>query len=325
MPRKPSENRAAILADVAEMYFVEGLNQAQIAKRIGVTRSMVSRMLTEARHKNIVKIKIERRFNFDAKSQNELIQRFELEQAAVFIGYVEDHSRYLSRVGAVAAEVIKPYLRPGIVLGTAWGTTLDAAIHALDVQHAIDIKVVQLVGALGGRNLEYDSHGVVRQLVNKLGGEGYYLNVPYIVDKAETVDSLIQAQGVNETMELMKQCDVGLFGIGSTELDYSTFYSEGYLILDDMRGLAQYGAVGNVCGLFFDKDGQATAREFQSRSFTIHKRDLLNIPVRIGVAGGPGKINAILGALRGKYINVLVTDEFTAAEVLRAEKAKSKQ
>ena len=82
--------------------------------------------------------------------------------------------------------------------------------------------------------------------MEKLGGEGYYLNVPYIVDKAETVDSLIQAHSVNETMELMKQCDVGLFGIGSTELDYSTFYSEGYLILDDMRGLAQHGAVGSL-------------------------------------------------------------------------------
>lgn len=317
MARKPSENRDAILADVAEMYFVEELTQAQIAKRVGVTRSMVSRMLTEARQKNIVNIKVERRFNFDESVQNELIDRFGLKQAAVFIGYVDDHARYLSRVGAVAAEVIKPYLLPGIVLGTAWGTTLDAAIHALEVPHALGIKIVQLVGALGGRNLEYDSHGVVRQLVEKLGGEGYYLNVPYIVDKAETVDSLIQAQGVNETMELMTQCDVGLFGVGSTELDYSTFYSEGYLILDDMRGLAHYGAVGNVCGLFFDQEGMPTAREFQSRSFTIRRRDLLDIPIRIGVAGGPGKIKAILGALRGKYINVLVTDEYTAAEVLR--------
>jgi DNA-binding transcriptional regulator LsrR (DeoR family) len=318
MARKTSENRAAILADVAEMYFIEELTQAEIAKRVGVTRSMVSRMLTEARQKNIVKIKIERRFNFDENLQNALVEHFGLKRAAVFVGYVDDHARYLSRVGVVAAEVIKPHLRPGIVLGTAWGTTLDAAIHALDVPHTIDIKVVQLVGALGGRNLEYDSHGVVRQLVEKLGGEGYYLNVPYIVDKAETVVSLIQAQGVNETMELMKQCDVGLFGVGSTELDYSTFYSEGYLILDDMRGLAQYGAVGNVCGLFFDQDGKPTAREFQSRSFTIRRRDLLDIPIRIGVAGGPGKIKAILGALRGKYINVLVTDEYTAAEVLRA-------
>jgi DNA-binding transcriptional regulator LsrR (DeoR family) len=317
MARKPSENRAVILADVAEMYFLEGLTQAEIAKRVGVTRSMVSRMLTEAREKKIIKIKIERRFNFETQMQSQLVDLFGLEQAAVFIGYVDDHARYISRLGAVAAEEIKPFFQPGIVIGTAWGTTLDATINALEIKHPLDVKVVQLVGALGGRNLEYDSHGVVRRLVEKLGGEGYYLNVPYIVDKAETIDSLTQVQGLNETMELMKLCDVALLGIGSTELDYSTFYSGGYLILDDMRGLAQYGAVGNVGGLFFDKVGDSTAREFQSRSFTIRKRDLLNIPIRIGVAGGPGKIRAILGALRGKYINVLVTDEFTASEVLR--------
>ncbi len=320
MTRKLPANRIDLLADVAEMYFLAGLTQAEISEKVGVTRSMVSRMLTEARQQGIVKINIERRFTYHTKLQNELIQQFGLKNAVVFIGGSENYERYLARLGFVASGTIKPYLLPGIVLGTAWGTALGSTINALEIEDPIQIKIVQLAGALGGRNLEFDGHGVVRRLVNKLGGEGYYLNVPYIVDKAETVDSLMQVQGVSETMELMKQCDVGMFGIGSTELDYSTFYSAGYLIIDEMRGLAKYGAVGNVCGLFFDKDGKPTAREFQSRSFTIRKRDLPNIPIRIGIAGGAGKIKAILGALRGKYINILVTDDFTASEVLRLER-----
>lgn len=321
MSRKPSEDRNNLLADIAEMYFIYGMTQAKIAKKIGVTRSMVSRMLTEARQKEIVKIKIERNYDYSETLQEQLTSTFDLKKSVVFASFVDDYERYLARLGAVAAKTIKPYLKPGIVLGTAWGTALDATIDALDEDPIYDIKIVQLTGALGGRNLEIDGHGVVQKLVQKLGGEGYYLNVPYIVDKPETIKSLMQVQGVQDTMSFMNKCDIGLFGIGSTEIDYATFYSAGYLIRDEIKGLAEIGAVGNVGGLFFDQDGNSTAQEFQQRSFTISKKNLNEIPIRIGIAGGPGKIKAILGALRGKYINLLITDNFTAQEVMRLEKS----
>jgi len=212
-------------------------------------------------------------------------------------------------------------LKDNIVLGTAWGTTLNATINALELESPPkNIKIVQLVGALGEKSLDIDGHELVHDLVNKLGGEGYYLNTPYIVDSPETVEALMGVQSVCETMEMMKECDVGLIGIGSLKLDYSTFFNAGYLVLDEMKGLAVHGAVGNVCGLFFDVNGEPTAREFQQRSLTISRKDLINIPIRIGIAGGSGKIDAILGALRGQYINILVTDDLTASEILRAAK-----
>lgn len=316
MAKKEPQTRDDLLADVAEMYYLDGMTQSEISKKVGVTRSMISRMLTEARQKQIVKISIERDFQFNRSLSSALIERFDLHDATIFVGYVEDNLRYLSRLGSVASKVIQPYLKSGLVLGTAWGTALGSTINSLEVEHPMAIKVVQLVGALRGRNLEIDGHGVVGHLAYKVGGEAHYLNVPYIVDSEETVEALMKVTGVRETMQLMKKCDVGLFGVGSTELDYSTFYSAGYLIGDEIKGLAKSGAVGNVCGLFFDRNGQPTARDFQSRSFTIKKRDLLNIPVRIGIAGGLGKVKAILGALRGNYINVLVTDDQTAAEIL---------
>ena len=144
MARKPAEDRNNFLADVAEMYFLEGLNQSEISKRIGVTRSMVSRMLTEARSKEIVKIQIERRFEYNIPLKSEMIKRFNLEDAVIFTGYVEDSLRYLSRLGAVAAKVIQPYLLSGIILGAAWGTALDATINVFEQQHTQWIKVVQL-------------------------------------------------------------------------------------------------------------------------------------------------------------------------------------
>jgi len=320
MARKPSENRVNVLADVAEMYFLEGLTQAEIAKKVGVTRSMVSRMLTEAREQGIVKIRIERKFKYNSSLQNELIRQFNLKDAVIYNGQPESHDLYLVHLGRVGAKTVNSYLKDDIVVGTAWGTTLNATFKSLEVEPLRNTKIVQLVGAMGERSLEIDGHELVHYLVKKLNGEGYFLNVPYIVDKPETVDSLMSVQSVCETMEMMKECDLGLFGIGSVELDYSTFFNAGYLVLDEMKGLGVHGAVGNVCGLFFDIQGQPTAREFQRRSMTISKRDLIQIPTRIGIAGGSGKIKAILGALRGEYINVLVSDDVTAAAVLHLEK-----
>jgi DNA-binding transcriptional regulator LsrR (DeoR family) len=320
MARKPSENRVNVLADVAEMYFLEGLTQAKIAKKVGVTRSMVSRMLTEAREQGIVKIRIERKFKYNSSLQNELIRRFNLKDAVIYNGQPENYERYLIYLGRVGAKAVSSYLKDDIVVGTAWGTTLNATFKSLEVEPLRNAKIVQLVGAMGERSLEIDGHELVHYLVKKLNGEGYFLNVPYIVDKPETVDSLMSVQSVCETMEMMKECDLGLFGIGSVELDYSTFFNAGYLVLAEMKGLSVHGAVGNVCGLFFDIQGQPTAREFQRRSMTISKRVLMQIPTRIGIAGGSGKIKAILGALRGEYINILVTDDITAAAVLHMEK-----
>jgi len=303
------------------MYYLEGLTQSKIAKKMGVTRSTISRMITDAHKEGIVKIKIQRKFSYNKKLQSEMIQEFDLLDAVIYNGQPESAERYLTHLGAVGALALKPYLKDDIVLGTAWGTTLNATINALEMDSPLrNIKIVQLVGALGEKSLDIDGHELVHDLVDKLGGEGYYLNTPYIVDSPETVEALMGVQSVCETMELMKECDVGLFGIGSLKLDYSTFFNAGYLVLDEMKGLAVHGAVGNVCGLFFDIQGESTAREFQQRSLTISKKDLAGIPTRIGIAGGSGKIDAILGALRGKYINILVTDDNTAREVLRTIK-----
>lgn len=315
--KKLNRERLELLADVAEMYFIGGLNQSAIAKQVGVTRSMVSRMVTEARQQGIVKIKIERPVAFDEGLAQRLIQEFNLLDARVFCSRDEDYDHYLKRLGSVAAEVFKPYIKSNMVLGTAWGTAISAMVDALEIDHPVQAKVVQFVGAVGAANQDFEGHGVVQRLAHKLKCKGYFLNAPYIVDKPETVEALMQNESIKEAMELAKKSDVALLGIGTNDLNYSTYYNAGYLKLQEMQGLISEGAVGNVCSLFFDVNGNSTGLNFEQRSFTIKKADLENIPVRIGMAGGPGKINAILGALRGDYVNIMVTDDYSAREIMK--------
>jgi DNA-binding transcriptional regulator LsrR (DeoR family) len=56
----------------------------------------------------------------------------------------------------------------------------------------------------------------------------------------------------------------------------------------------------------------------RDRVIAFDARRLPQVPIAIGVAGGPGKVGPILGALRGGLLTALVTDVRTAEAVLDA-------
>ena len=81
--KKMARHYANLLADVAEMYYLEGKIQSEIAETVGVTRSMISRMLTEARENGIVEIRIHRPLQSEPELANALKERFGLMDALV--------------------------------------------------------------------------------------------------------------------------------------------------------------------------------------------------------------------------------------------------
>lgn len=313
---KTASDRSNLLADVAELYYLKGLNQTEIANQIGVDRSMVSRMLTEARKQNIVEISVRRPITSDTQLESELIQKYDLLKAFVLVDRGLDYSELLEGLGKAGALVMLDFLSPKMVLGLSWGSAVSAVVEAAEVIEPLDIQIVQLVGAMGAQNSVYDGHGIVQRLANKLGCEGYFINAPFIVDNSEIVEALLENRNIKEAMDLAKSCDVAVLGIGSTDPDYSSFYKAGYVPIEDLNKLRELGMVGDVCGHHFDINGQTSELDFHKRIVTIDTESIRSFPVRIGVAGGSGKFQAVLGALNAGYINVLVTDEIVAKGLL---------
>jgi DNA-binding transcriptional regulator LsrR (DeoR family) len=322
MEKKTFQDRASLLADVAEMYYLEEKNQAAIAKTIGVTRSMVSRMLTEARESGIVEIRIQRPLQSDSELESELKEKFGLKDVFVVVTSHRNGERLTRTLGNAGAQMLARFLAPQKILGLAWGTSISATVDAFETKESMPLKVVQLVGAMGARNMEYDGHDLVARITEKLGGEAYYLNAPYLCQSAEMAKSLLETKSVRETISVGKKTDIALLGVGTTSPDYSSFYLAGYVTRRELDDLRRAGAIGDVCGLHFDVNGQPACDDFCERLVSIRRPDLLSIPVRLGVAGGDGKAEAILGALRSKYVNVLVIDSMTARKVLELAKSK---
>lgn len=313
---QPPPDRDDFLADVAEMYYLKGMRQAEIGKIIDLTPSMVSRMLTEARQRGIVKVTINRPVQSDYALEKQLVKAFGL-QAAFVVAIRSYRSQYLSYLGAAGAQALKRFLEPNTILGVAWGTTLRALVDEVDAVQPLNIRLVELVGALGARSNEYEGHTIITRLADKLGGEPYILNAPLICPSIEAAEALLEDPIIKEPLTLASQAQVALLGAGSLVIPDATVYRFGYFTEDLIHELRQAGAIGNVCGLYYDLQGRETCTEFCERLITISKTNLFKIPVRFGIAGGPDKAEVLLGALRGSYFNVLVTDSLTAKKILQ--------
>ncbi len=314
--KKMARHYANLLADVAEMYYLEGKIQSEIAETVGVTRSMISRMLTEARESGIVEIRIHRPLQSEPELAATLKERFGLLDALVVTTRHYRGDGLNRALGSAAAKVLERHLGPGKILGLAWGTSISATVDAFEAVESLPVSVVQLVGAMGARIMEYDGHDLVSRMTDKLGGEAYYLNAPYQCETTEIAESLLNSVGIRETIEVGKRSDIALLGIGTTALDFSSFFLAGYITRLELEDMRRAGAVGDVCGSHFDIEGRPACLDFNDRLVSIRRADLLAVPVRLGVAGGEGKADAILGALRGKYVNILVIDSNAAKRVL---------
>jgi DNA-binding transcriptional regulator LsrR (DeoR family) len=316
--RKPSD-RADLLAEIAELYYIEGKDQAEIAKSIGVTRSMISRMLKEARASGIVEIRIRRNSRSDPDLEKRLVDTFGIKKAFVTKEPASKKDNLQKHLGAAGAMALNEFLESDIIIGLAWGTAISATVDAYEAPRRIPARVVQLVGALGATYTEFDGHSLVTRFAQKIDGIAYYMNAPCYCQIRETAKALMETPALRETVELGRQARVALLGIGSTEKEFSSFLRSGYIPREEFNRLQKNGAVGNVAGIHFNIHGESVCHDFSQHLVVISERDLIKIPVRIGVAGGAGKVIPILGALRGGFVNVLVTDAATAAKVLELE------
>ncbi|GBD10264.1 Deoxyribonucleoside regulator [Candidatus Thermoflexus japonica] len=327
MPRKSSKrfpSREELLAHVASLYYEQGWNQSRIAKALGFSRSMVSRLLSEARQRKIVQISIHWPIRTVKDLEDQLVATFGLRTARVLDVENLPYPELLSRLGKLAALELVRYLRDGMTIAVTWGITLWELVQALPPQVYPRLRVVQCLGALGGTH-PCDTPAIVRRLAETLGAQGYYLHAPLMVESEQTCQQLLQERMIKEVLDLARQADLLLVGIGSTESEVSSLKRSGSLSEEDLAWLRRQGAVGYLCARYLDLNGQPIPTPFDRRTIGLTLEEIRRIPCVFAVAGGTLKARAILAALRSGLINILVTDKGAAAEALRIHAADRRE
>jgi len=323
MPRKRSprfQTREELLAYVASLYYERSWNQLRIAQALGLSRSMVSRLLSEARRKKIVRISIEWPIRRVPDLEDRLVMEFGLRAARVLEAENLPYSELVGQLGRLAALELVQHLRDGMTVAVTWGITLWALVQALPPQAYPRLRVVQCLGALGGSH-PCDTPAIVRKLAEALGAQGYYLHAPLMVENEEICRQLLQERMIREVLDLARRADLLLVGIGTPEPEISSLKRSGSLSEEDLAWLRSRGVVGYLCARYLDLDGHPISTPFDRRTIGLTLEEIRRIPCVFAVAGGVLKAPAILAALRSGLIHILVTDKGAAAEVLRIHAA----
>lgn len=303
------------LVRVARLYHEEGLSEQDIARLVGTSRSTVSRMLSEARLRGIVRISFAKGVRARSDHENVLIETFKLKDV-ITVPALGDalEGRLKERIGAAAAAYVCEALRPGQVLGISWGTTMLEVALKLRSHRVPGTCVVQLNGSVGQGRVSYLGARVLEMIAAKLGAQAFSFPAPAIVGDSAFAGVLMKEPSIAEAIEAARGCDVAMFTVGVVESS-CVLVETGYLTADDISRLRARGAVGDICSRFFDGYGKICDTDLDNRTLGLRLSDLLAIPLKILVAGGRRKVAGIVGALRAGFADVLITDETTAREV----------
>ncbi len=246
-PDDPTDQQAAQAVQVARLYYHQGLTTGDIARELGLSRPKVSRLLALARRNGTVDIRIHDPQGHPCSLQARLMERWPGVQAQV-VG-LPPHSTQdlrLERVALAAAHWLGSALRPGLVVGLAWGNTLDAVSRALTPRPLSGVQFVQLNGSASV--LELSSGfvgGTLTRLAQAVRGQAHLFPVPTFFDDPATKQAMWRERSVQHVVQLQRQAELLLFSVGSPHAALpSHVYAAGYLDPDDLTQLEREGGRG---------------------------------------------------------------------------------
>ncbi len=311
--RNMAQDADESLARAAHLYYMLGLTQADVAKRLGITRFKVHRLLAQARAQGMVRIEIDVPFAARLELEVALVNRFGL--SAAFVCPSED-SREVTLadiIGQYAATVCAELLNDGQTIAMSWGATLRALALGMDPQAAQNLSVISMIGSLSTRSNQ-DKFEAASVLAERLKAECFYLPGPMFCDSIEAKKVINAQPAVQEVMNRARAADVALLSVGGEEMN--SLRDAGILVETAYESAVDAGAIGNFLGRFIKADGMPADHELNRVCIGIGPDDIGAIPERVLCAGGEDKVSALHALLRRAMATVLVTDQATATALL---------
>jgi DNA-binding transcriptional regulator LsrR (DeoR family) len=308
--RSNGSDDRGLMVLAARRYYVDDASKVKIAEELGISRFKVARLLEQARASGVVTITIHADGVRDPELAAALGEHLGLTRVTV-VETSGDQDAVRHEVGRAAAEILASTLRPGEVLGLAWGRTLTAMSAALPTLPEVD--VVQLTGAIG-TDLEESPVEVVRRAAVQSGGTARPIFAPLVVDDARTAAALRRQPDVAAALRMFDSITTAVVSVGSWDPPDSQLLR---IIGDDeRRRLLDVGVRAEVASLLVSDDGELVAPDFQDRCVTIEFAQMRAIPRIIAAAGGAQKARAVAAIARAGLCTELVTDRDLAEAVL---------
>jgi DNA-binding transcriptional regulator LsrR (DeoR family) len=306
-----------LIARVARMYHLDDMKQAEIAQRLRISQAGISRLLRRARDEGVVRISVDAPSGTYPELEERLARRFGLSEVVVAECVEDREEQILSRIGEAAAQYLEATLQPNEVIGiSSWSETLLRMVDNLDpARRSQASRVVQILGGMGNPGVQRHATSLTTRLARLTGAEPMLLATQGVTRTTEAQQALVADPYVASTMAEFGRITMALVGVGGLEPSKLLADSGNVFTSTELRELESLHAVGDLCLHFFDANGDPIRSPIEGRVIGISLEQLRAIPRVVGVAGGARKHKALLGVLRGQLIDVLVTDQFTAARL----------
>ena len=312
-----SIERKKFLSRVARLYYLEGLTQQKIADRLNISRTKVSRYLDEARKDKIVEIKINLPEEDYSRLEYKIEKKFKIKEC-IIVPASGSKEEILKMMAGPLNNLFERILKNGSYLGIGWGSSLKGISDYINVRGKSDIKVVPIIGGLGKIGTGVHTNSVAKNIADRLGSISYMIHSPAVLDSKEIREIVENDSNTREIIKLYEKIDTALVGLSDIGPD-STLIKTGSFSLEEFKYLDSLGVVGDVNLIFINENGKHVSNKIDERIVRISPDRFKKVKNVVGVAFGRRKLKVILGALRGGLINILLTDEGTAENIINSE------
>lgn len=309
-----NRDRDRLSINVARLYYRSEYSQQRIAEELGISRPSVSRLLQYAKDKGYVKIQIMDPVEDMSNMEQMLVERYHLHEVRIASSTLNDEDEIKKYIGIKAAEYLDSIVQDGDIIGVGWGTTLYNMSCSLIPKELKGAQIVQLEGGVTHSKWRNYAKDILDNFSNNFTTIAQYLPLPVVFGSREVKEMVDQDRHIKRVLEIGNHANIAVFSVGTVRPN-ALFFRLGYTDADE-KSKIQKTAVGDICSRFFDADGRICNKELDARTVGITLDELRNKEHSILVSGGEAKIPAIKAALKGRYANVLVTDQFTAKQLL---------
>jgi len=295
----------------ANLYYLEGMTQEEVADKLGLSRVAVTRMLKRARDEGLVQITVKEPLPELYRISLDLEKRYHLRTAIVAPGR-EDAREAAESVGRAGADLLDRLITPGCRIGLAWSATVSAMVPYVRRPARRPSRINELAGTYLSKGIPY---GVSWQLAEKLGVSVESIPMPVLVRDGLVKEMMIREPAIGAALKNAAEVDFAFVGLGNISRA-SSIWQTGYIGEEQLEEFKTKGAVGDILMRYYDASGRYIPMSFEDKTISLEWRQIRKLPFVVAMAFGPEKVDAIAGALAGGIIQGLVTDRWTAETLL---------
>ncbi|WP_313584078.1 sugar-binding transcriptional regulator [Lacrimispora sp.] len=299
----------SLIIKTAWYYYIENMTQQKISEKLGISRMKVIKLLEKARQDGVIQFQISQERSRHLKVEQELMRRWNLKDAFV-VPSVPGSSSINDTIAKAAAMYISDRITENTYINIGYGDTLGRVINHLATITEAPLSAVSLTGGV--------SYYLPNTFSSKFNAKLFLYPAPLVVSTKELCSAMQNEPSVQEISRMVNLASMTVVGIGGIRED-ATIIKNGIFTKNDFLYLAMQGAVGDILSHFIDQDGNPIHTDIEDRLLSTSLATLRTLPNVIGVAAGDSKVKAIRASLKGGYLNVLITDEQTALNLMEED------